>query len=72
MEQEEVNILERLREQFYEGYVVKKTVIKARNIWNKYNPTDEVTYCMCTSVKRHVYAKQFIEWYESSYRQVVQ
>lgn len=72
MEQEEVNILERLSVQFAEGLIVKKTVIKARDIWNKYNPNDQVSYCMCTKVRRHVYAKQFIQWYEENYRQVVQ
>ena len=64
MEQEEIEIMERLKDQFTESLVVKKTVIKARNIWNKYNPTNEVTYCMCTAVRRRVYAKKFIEWYE--------
>lgn len=64
MEQEEIEIMERLKDQFTESLVVKKTVIKARNIFNKYNPTNEVTYCMCTAVRRHVYAKKFIEWYE--------
>lgn len=64
MEQEEVMIMDRLRDQFADGLVVKKTVIKAKNIYNKYNPTSEVTYCMCTAVRRHIYAKQFIEWYE--------
>lgn len=65
MEQEEVNILERLSDQFKDGLVVKRTVLKARNIWNKYNPTEEIDYCMCTSVKRQIYAKKFVEWYES-------
>ena len=65
MEQEEVNILERLREQFNDGLIVKKTVIKARDIYNKYNEGEKVTYCMCTSVRRKIYAKQFIDWYES-------
>jgi hypothetical protein len=64
MEQEEINILERLKTQFTTGIVTKKTVVQAREIWNKYN-TPPVTYCMCTSVKRNIYAKQFIEWYES-------
>jgi hypothetical protein len=65
MDAEEKQIMERLRDQFNDGLVVKKTVIKAKNIWNKYNPSSPVEYCMCTAVRRHVYAKQFIEWYES-------
>ena len=64
MELEEIEIMNRLTTQFNEGFVVKKTVLKARDIFNKYNPTIQVHYCMCTSVKRNIYAKQFIEWYE--------
>lgn len=64
MEQEEVMIMDRLRDQFAEGLVVKKTAIKAKNIYNKYNPESKVEYCMCTAVRRHIYVKQFIEWYE--------
>lgn len=64
MEQQEIEILQRLSDQFKDGFVVKKTVIKARDIWNKYNPDNRVNYCMCTSVRRNIYAKQFIEWYE--------
>jgi hypothetical protein len=64
MEQQEIEILQRLTDQFKDGLIVKKTVIKARDIFNKYNPTKMVTYCMCTSVRRNIYARQFIEWYE--------
>jgi len=64
MEQEEVIIFERLRTQFEAKVVTKKTALAARDIFNKYNPSEKVTYCMCTSVKRNIYAKQFIEWYE--------
>lgn len=63
MEQQEIEILSRLRDQFNDGFVVKKTVLKARDIFNKYN-TERVDYCMCTKVRRQIYAKQFIEWYE--------
>jgi hypothetical protein len=56
-----------LTDQFKDGLIVKKTVLKARDIWNKYN-TDKVNYCMCTKVKRNIYAKQFIEWYEDQNR----
>lgn len=55
--------MDRLKIQFKEEFVVKKTVIKARDIFNKYN-TDKVNYCMCTKVRRHIYAKQFLDWYE--------
>jgi hypothetical protein len=64
MEQEEIEILERLKAQFKDEFVVKRTVLKARDIFNKYNK-NKVDYCMCTKVRRHIYAKQFIEWYES-------
>jgi hypothetical protein len=64
---QEIEILERLKSQFEEGFIVKKTVIKARDIWNKYN-TDKINYCMCTKVRRQIYAKQFIEWYEDQNR----
>jgi len=63
MEQQEIEILSRLKDQFNDGFVVKKTVLKARDIFNKYN-TEQVSYCMCTKVRRQIYAKQFIEWYE--------
>ena len=65
MDAEEREIMDRLRDQFSEGLVVKKTAIKAKNIYNKYNPSTPVGYCMCTAVRRHIYVKQFIEWYES-------
>ena len=66
MDVEEIEILTRLRDQFANGLVVKKTVIKGKNIWNKYHDKKEwITYCMCTSVRRQIYAKQIIEWYES-------
>jgi hypothetical protein len=67
MDTQEIEILERLKFQFEEGFIVKKTVIKARDIWNKYN-TDKINYCMCTKVRRQIYAKQFIEWYEDQNR----
>jgi hypothetical protein len=67
MDTQEIEILERLKSQFEEGFIVKKTVIKSRDIWNKYN-TDKINYCMCTKVRRQIYAKQFIEWYEDQNR----
>jgi hypothetical protein len=67
MDTQEIEIFERLKSQFEEGFIVKKTVIKARDIWNKYN-TDKINYCMCTKVRRQIYAKQFIEWYEDQNR----
>jgi hypothetical protein len=67
MDTQEIEILERLKFQFEEGFIVKRTVIKARDIWNKYN-TDKINYCMCTKVRRQIYAKQFIEWYEDQNR----
>lgn len=66
MDIEEIEILTRLRDQFAEGLVVKKTVIKGKNIWNKYHAKSEwISYCMCTAVKRKIYAKSIIDWYES-------
>ena len=67
MDTQEIEILERLKSQFEDGFIVKKTVIKARDIWNKYN-TDKINYCMCTKVRRQIYAKQFIDWYEDQNR----
>jgi hypothetical protein len=67
MDTQEIEIFERLKSQFEEGFIVKKTVIKARDIWNKYN-TDKINYCMCTKVRRQIYAKQFIDWYEDQNR----
>jgi hypothetical protein len=67
MDTQEIEILERLKFQFEEGFIVKRTVLKARDIWNKYN-TDKINYCMCTKVRRQIYAKQFIEWYEDQNR----
>lgn len=67
MEQQEIEILSRLKDQFNDGFVVKRTVLKARDIFNKYN-TEQVSYCMCTKVRRQIYAKQFIEWYEGTNR----
>lgn len=63
MDSVEIEIYERLKAQFADGFVVKKTVLKARDIYNKHN-TDKVNYCMCTKVRRQVYAKQFLTWYE--------
>jgi len=63
MELEEVEIFERLKRQFNEGLIVKRTIVKARDIYNRFN-ADQVNYCMCTSIKRQIYAKQFITWYE--------
>lgn len=66
MDIQEIEILTRLRDQFNEGIVIKKTVIKGKDIWNKHHvKADWITYCMCTSVRRKIYAKQIIEWYES-------
>lgn len=62
--EEEVNIMTRLVEQFQQGLVVKRTILKARDIWNKHN-APKIEYCMCSSIQRKIYAKQFIEWYEA-------
>jgi hypothetical protein len=64
MVEQEIEIMTRLKEQFLEGLVVKKTVIKARDIYNKYSE-DNISYCMCSSVQRRIYAKTFIDWYEA-------
>lgn len=64
MEQEEIDVFELLKIEFGKGITTKRTVIKARNIYNKYT-NSRIEYCMCTSVKRNVFASQFIEWYES-------
>ena len=64
MEQEEINTMEALKLEFNKGVVTKRTAVKARDVYNKYTIDQRVTYCMCTSVKRNVFARQFIEWYE--------
>lgn len=68
MEQKEISTFELLKDELQEGNVSKSTAIHARNIYNRYNPTKKVSYCMCQKVKRHVLATQFMEWYERQNR----
>lgn len=64
MDAEEIEVFEQLKDEFNEGSVKKVTIIQARDIYNKVKG-DKVTYCMCSSVQRRIYAKDFLDWYES-------
>ena len=63
MESQEIEAFEQLKDEFNQGKVSKITIIGVRDIYNKYADR-EVKYCMCSSVQRRIYAKDFIEWYE--------
>lgn len=67
MESQEIEAFEQLKDEFNQGKVSKITIIGVRDIYNKYTDR-EVKYCMCSSVQRRIYAKDFIEWYEERNR----
>lgn len=67
MESQEIEAFEQLKDEFNQGKVSKITIIGVRDIYNKYADR-EVKYCMCSSVQRRIYAKDFIEWYEERNR----
>ena len=62
MDAQEVSLFEALYDEFNEGKVSKATAIRCRDVWNKYNEK-QITYCMCSSVQRRIYAKDFLTWY---------
>lgn len=62
MDAQEVSLFEQLYDEFNEGKVSKATAIRCRDVWNKYNEK-QITYCMCSSVQRRIYAKDFLTWY---------
>jgi hypothetical protein len=64
--EEEINILERVKAELITGVVTKRNALKARDIYNKHHAP--IQYCMCSSIQRRIYAKSFIEWYESTNR----
>jgi hypothetical protein len=67
MESKEIDLFEQLKDEFNSGKVNKVTIVRVRDIYNKYADR-EVNYCMCSSVQRRIYAKDFIEWYEERNR----
>jgi hypothetical protein len=67
MDAQEVSLFEQLKDEFNSGKVNKVTIVRVREIYNKYAER-QVNYCMCSSVQRRIYAKDFIEWYEGQNR----
>ena len=67
MDAQEISLFEQLKDEFNSGKVNKVTIVRVREIYNKYAERP-VTYCMCSSVQRRIYAKDFIEWYEGQNR----
>jgi hypothetical protein len=63
MDAQEVSLFEQLKDEFNSGKVNKVTIVRVRDVYNKYVER-QVTYCMCSSVQRRIYAKDFLEWYE--------
>lgn len=67
MDAQEIELFEQLKDEFNSGKVNKVTIVRVREIYNKYAER-QVNYCMCSSVQRRIYAKDFIEWYEGQNR----
>ena len=67
MDAQEVSLFEQLKDEFNAGKVNKVTIVRVKEVYNKYSDR-QVTYCMCSSVQRRIYAKDFIEWYEGRNR----
>ena len=64
MDAKEIDLFDLLKDEFNSGKVNKVTIVQAREVYNKYAPKP-VTYCMCSSVQRRIYAKDFLDWYAS-------
>ena len=62
MDAQEVSLFETLYDEFNAGKVNKVTIVRVRDVYNKY-ADKPVTYCMCSSVQRRIYAKDFLTWY---------
>ena len=62
MDAQEVSLFETLYDEFNSGKVNKVTIVRVRDVYNKYADR-EVKYCMCSSVQRRIYAKDFLTWY---------
>ena len=67
MDAQEVSIIEQLKDEFNAGKVNKVTIVRVKDVYNKYSDR-QVTYCMCSSVQRRIYAKDFLDWYEGRNR----
>jgi len=67
MDAQEISLFEQLKDEFNSGKVNKVTIVRVRDIYNKY-VDNQVKYCMCSSVQRRIFAKDFIEWYEGRNR----
>lgn len=57
------DIFTKLSQEFNDGYILKSTATKAKDIYNRSNK-EKIDYCMCRPVKRMMYAKTMLEWYE--------
>ena len=62
MDAQEISLFETLYDEFNAGKVNKVTIVRVRDVYNKYSEKT-VTYCMCSSVQRRIYAKDFLTWY---------
>jgi hypothetical protein len=67
MDAQEVSLFEQLKDEFNAGKVNKVTIVRVRDVYNKHSDR-QVTYCMCSSVQRRIYAKDFLDWYEGRNR----
>jgi hypothetical protein len=67
MDAQEVSLFEQLKDEFNAGKVNKVTIVRVKDVYNKYSDR-QVTYCMCSSVQRRIYAKDFLDWYEGRNR----
>ena len=67
MDAQEVSLFEQLKDEFNAGKVNKVTIVRVKEVYNKYSER-KVTYCMCSSVQRRIYAKDFLDWYEGQNR----
>ncbi len=67
MDAQEIELFEQLKDEFNSGKVNKVTIVRVRDVYNKYSER-EVKYCMCSSVQRRIYAKDFLDWYEGRNR----
>ena len=67
MDAQEVDLFEQLKDEFNSGKVNKVTIVRVRDVYNKYSERT-VTYRLCSSVQRRIYAKDFLDWYEGRNR----
>lgn len=63
MVREEIELFEVLKVEFEQKNITKPTANKAQNIYNRYNEK-KITGCMCTRIKRQIYGKLMLDWYE--------